>query len=198
MHEIGYDSTSTMFLSISRQKLATTPSLLTALFMCHQLQTLRLVVIDKVHLCAQHGRSFREMLRIPTTVFFAVIFRFRHWYHLFLVVMTNMTLELLPSFSELTTVDWSLPQHQMWSNWQDFQQRNIKLNFEVVDYMARAYPTLMNHLRDNPNLSAFFFLNIRSKCDIVSCEIEEIIIEQCLQFDKHIIHGNQDSTRSLT
>ena len=78
MHEIGYDSTSTMFLFISPQKLATTPSLLTALFVCHQLQTLRLVVIDKAHLYAQHGRSFRESLRILTTILFDVIFRVGH------------------------------------------------------------------------------------------------------------------------
>ena len=74
MHTIGYDSTSTMFLFASSQKLATTPPLLEALFMCYQQQTLHLRTIDEVHLFAQHGWLFRESLRVLTTIFFAVIF----------------------------------------------------------------------------------------------------------------------------
>ena len=58
MHKIGYDSTSTMFLFTSPQKLATTPSLLEELFVCHQKQTFCLVTIDEAHLFAQHGQSF--------------------------------------------------------------------------------------------------------------------------------------------
>ena len=103
-----------------------------------------------------------------------------------------MTLELLPSFSELTCVDWSLPEHQLWSDWFDFQERYIDLNFEVVDHMSRAYPTLFSHLKENPDASAFIFVNFRSECEIVSKAIEEIIIASHLPFDHLVVHGNQD------
>ena len=64
MHEIGYDSTSTMFLLTSPQNPVTTSSLLEALFMCHQKQTLRSVTINGAHLFAQHGQLFQESLRV--------------------------------------------------------------------------------------------------------------------------------------
>ena len=134
MLTIGYDSTSTMFLFTSPQKLATTPHLLKALFQCHQRQTLRLV--DEAHLYAQHRQSFRELLRVLTRVFFAAVFQVGQLHPLFLAMTATMTLDLLPSFSDLTCVDWSLPEHQLWSDWFDFQQRYIDLNFEVVDHMG--------------------------------------------------------------
>ena len=158
----------------------------------HENRTLRLVTIDEAHLYAQHGRSFRESLRVLTNVFFAVVFRVGHWHPLFLAMTATMTVDLLPAFSKLTTVDWSLPRHQMWSDWYDFQQRNISLNFEVVDHMGRAYPTLINHLKANPDASAFIFVNFRSECETVSNAIENIIIEQRLPFDHLVVHGHQD------
>ena len=57
MHEIRYDSGSTMFIFASPQELANTPAKLDALFICHAWQTLRLVTIDKAHLYAQHGST---------------------------------------------------------------------------------------------------------------------------------------------
>ena len=156
MHKIGYHSTSTMFLFTSPHKIATTLPLLRELFTCHYNQTLCIVTIDGVHLYAQHGRSFRESFRLLTNIFGAIS---GQWHPLFLAMMAAMTLYLLSSFNKLTTVDWSLPQHQMWSDWQDFQQRNITINFKVVDYMARAYPRLINHLKENPDSSAFIFAN---------------------------------------
>ena len=109
-------------------------------------ETVRLVAIDKAHMYAHHGRSFRESLRVLTDIFFVVVFCVGEWYPLFLAMMATMTINLLPSFSQLTNVDWSLPEHQMWSGWQDFQQRNISINFEVVDQFSCAYPTLFNYL----------------------------------------------------
>ena len=198
MHEIGYNSTSTMFIFTSPQKLANTQPLLDALFTCHQNQTLRLVTIDEAHLYAQHGRSFRESLRVLTSVFFTVLFRIGHWHPLFLAMTATMTMDLLPLFSELTTVDWSLPCHQMWSDWYDFQQRNIVLNFEVVDHMGRAYPTLTNHLKEqHPDASSFVFVNFRSECETVSKAIEDMIIQQRLPFDHLVVHGHQDKHKKI-
>ena len=105
MHEIGYNSTSTMFIFTSPQKLTNTQPLLDALFTCHQNQTLHLVTIDEAHLYTQHGRSFRESLRVLTSVFFAVLFHVGHWHPLFLAMTATMNMDLLPSFSKLATVD---------------------------------------------------------------------------------------------
>jgi hypothetical protein len=98
----------------------------------------------------------------------------------------------LPSFSELTNVDWSLPEHQMWSGWEEFRQRNISISFEVVDHFSRAYPTLFNYLEENEESSAFVFVNFRSECDAVSKAIEELIIQKRLSFDQLVVHGRLD------
>ena len=192
MLEIGYSSNSTTFLFIFPQQLASTQVFLNASFKCHQNQTLRLVAINEVHIHAQHIRSFRESLCILTDIFFAVVFCVGQWYPLVLAMTATMTIELLPSYSELTNIDWSLPEHQKWSRWQEFQQRNILINFEVLDHFSRAYPPLLNFLEENEESSAFVFLNFQSKCDAVSKAIEELIIKMWLSFDLLVVHGKLD------
>ena len=125
-------------------------------------------------------------------MFFAVLFEVGIWHPLFLAMTATMTLDLLPSFSKLTCVDWSLPEHQLWSDRYDFQQRYIDLGFEVIDYMGRAYPTLFDHLKENPDASAFIFVNFRSECETVSKSIDEIIIAARLPFHHLVVHGHQD------
>lgn len=71
MHAIEYDSESTLFIFTSPQKLATSSAILDALFVCNAKETLRLITIDKAHLYAQYGSTFREELRVLTTIFFA-------------------------------------------------------------------------------------------------------------------------------
>ena len=74
MKAIDYDSYSTLSLFTSPHYLTKDPRIISALLDCHARQTLQLVAIDKVHPYAQHGRSFREAMRILTTLFFAVVF----------------------------------------------------------------------------------------------------------------------------
>ena len=189
---IDYDSTSTMFLFTSPQKLATTPQLLKALFECRDKQTLRVVTIDEAHLYAAHGRSFREQLRLLTRVFFAVLFQVGIWHPLFLAMTATMTLDLLPAFSKLTCVDWLLPEHQLWSAWYNFQQRFIDPDFDSVDHIGRVYPTLFEHRKKNPDASAFIFVNSRSEYETVADAIDKAIIKDHLPFHHLVVHGHQD------
>ena len=52
MHNIGYNSKSTLFVFTSPQKIARTPAMLNALFMCHAKQTLCLITIDEASSCS--------------------------------------------------------------------------------------------------------------------------------------------------
>ena len=126
MHAIGYDSQSTLFLFTSPQKLATTPSILDALFICHARQTLRLVTIDEAHLYAQHGSTFREEMRTLTVLFFEVVFKKGAAFHpIFLAMTATMSKTLLVKLSQLTNVPWTKPQHQLWADANAFKQRDI-------------------------------------------------------------------------
>ena len=111
---------------------------------------------------------------------FAVLFQVGIWHPLFLAMLATMTLDLLPSFSKLTCIDRSLPEHQLWSDWYDFQQRYIDVDFDIVDHMGRAYPTLFEHLKKNPDASAFIFVNFRSECETVADAIDETITKDYL------------------
>ena len=55
---------STISTFTSPQKLANSPDILNALFICHARQTLRLITINEAHLYAQHGSTFHDDLRV--------------------------------------------------------------------------------------------------------------------------------------
>jgi superfamily II DNA helicase RecQ len=113
-------TTTTNFLLCSPQFIADHDAFRTVLLQCHTRRTLRLVAIDEIHLYTMHGRSFRNCIRQLTDCFFSIVFRQGGWHPLFLAMTATMTLSLLSSFSELTTVDWSLPARQLWSSASEF------------------------------------------------------------------------------
>ena len=91
-------------------------------------KTLRLVAIDEAHLYVQHDCSFREDMRLLTTLFFAIIFKVGVWHPLFLVMTATTNLSLLPSFVQLTNVEWTNNNHILWSNCIKFRQQYIRLD----------------------------------------------------------------------
>ena len=82
---------STMFIFTSPQKLASTPAILDALFMCHTRKMLRLVTIGEAHLYAQHGSTFCDELRLLGRLIFYIIFKISSWHPLFLEMTATMT-----------------------------------------------------------------------------------------------------------
>ena len=148
IHAIDYDSSSTLFLFTSPQYLTIHTAILNALLWCHLRSTLRLVAIDKALLYVQHGRLFREAMRLLTTLFFSIMFKVGIWHPLFLAMTATMTLSLLLSFAQLTNVEWTNNNNILWSNCIKFHQGYIQLDFQVNDNMGRiAYPTLIDFLR---------------------------------------------------
>ena len=74
------------------------------------------MAIDKVHLYAMHGRSFRESIRVLCDVFFGVVFAAGTEYtRLFFAMTTVMPHSLLTPFLEPTKVNWTLAAHQLGS-----------------------------------------------------------------------------------
>ena len=200
MHEIGYDSSPTMFVSISLQKLANTPTMFDALLMCHARQTLRLITIDEAHLYAQHGSTFHDVLHILGQSFFSVTFKDSSWHSLFLAMTTTMTKQLLTALSTLTNVDWTNKKHQLWDKCEDFQQRHIKVSFQVCGHMSHeAFPLLAQYLKEKPNGSAFVSINFRSK--VAKCEesLEGMLIAAKLDIDLIMIYSRSDHiSRAMT
>ena len=68
MEAFPYDSSSTLMFLCSPQYLARTTEFRDALLRCHARRTLRLVAIEKAHLYAMHGRSFRDSIRFVRDV----------------------------------------------------------------------------------------------------------------------------------
>ena len=194
MHAIGYDSKSTLFLFTSPQKLVTTPSILDALFICHARQTLRLVTIDEAHLYAQHGSTFRDELRTLTNLFFEVVFKVGAAFHpIFLAMTATMSKTLLVKLSQLTNVPWTEPKHQLWAGADAFQQRYIKVGFQVRDHMSReAFPSLIEHFKAKPESSAFVFVNFRSEVKKCEEKLESMLIAAKLDIDIITIHGRME------
>ena len=75
MEEIEYRTSSTMFLFSSPQYLATNGIVIDDILRCRARQTFRLLAIDKAHLYAMHGRSFRDAMRILQRLLFVVLFK---------------------------------------------------------------------------------------------------------------------------
>ena len=141
-------SSTTMLLLCSPQILATNQNLRHALIAASKRKVLRLVAIDKAHLYAMHGRSFRESIRILKRVFFAVLFNVRARCHPLCLLMTAIMMpSQLQSVSDLTTIDWTKKHHQQWSSPSEFRQRYIEMDLKVTgDIGQKAFPAVVEHL----------------------------------------------------
>ena len=105
MNTIDYNLSSTLFIFTSPQYFTTPQAIMNALLDWHARKALHLVAIEEAHIYAQYGRSFREAMRILSTLFFTIVFKVGLWHPSFLAMTVTMTLSLLPSFSKLTNVD---------------------------------------------------------------------------------------------
>ena len=194
MNAIGNESSSSMFIFISPQKLVACGPIRAAILRCHQRKTLRLTVIDEAHLYAMHGRSFRGELRLLNKSFFQVVFRAGGAYHpLFLLMTATMTRQLLPHLSNLTNVDWSLPQRQLWSSAQDFQRRYITIDLKLVDNMcASGASDAIDFLKQDEVGCACVFVNFVGETSKWTEKIESSL--DAANIDAHVlaINGQMD------
>ena len=83
MDEFDAQSSSVIFCLCSPQYITNNKSFLEALLRAHERKVLRLVAIDKAHLYAAHGRSFREEIRVLKHVFFSNIYGVLGYHPLF-------------------------------------------------------------------------------------------------------------------
>ena len=126
-------------------------------------------------------------------LFFAVLFKAGSYHPLFLAMTATMKKPLLRALSHLTHVEWTNKKHQLWAKTEDFQQRNIRVDFQVRDHMSReAFPSLIEHLRQKPNSSAFVFVNFRSEVRKCEEKIEPMLIKAKLDIDIITIHGKME------
>ena len=90
--------------------------------------------------------------------------------------------------------------HQLWGNYKDFQQRYIKVNFQVDARMSReAFPSLVKYLKEKPNGSTFVFVNFCS--EVAKCEesLEGMLIAAKLDIDLIMIYSRSDHiSRAMT
>ena len=99
---IGANSSSTLYCFTSPQYIVDNPSFLNALLRCHERRTLRFVAIDEAHLYAQHGKTFRESIRILKASFFEKVFAKEAAYHPLFMAMTTRTRSLVFSFETMS------------------------------------------------------------------------------------------------
>ena len=160
------DSSTTMFVLSSPQYLADNVEFRECLLRCHKRHTLRMVVLDEVHLYSMHGQTFRECIRYLTNAFFAKVFASGNTYTpLFLSMTATMTIPLLNTFSSLTSFDWNSKSHQLWAPFSSFRQRYIKMTFDVTgDIKQVAFPRLVTHLVRNKDSYAAMYVNFKQEC----------------------------------
>ena len=114
---------------------------------------------------AMHGCLFRDSICFLRDVFFAAIFVAGAAYTpLFLAMTATMPTTLLGPFSDLRKVDWTRPQHQLWSSAREFRQRNILMDLHVMgDITQHALPPIVSLLKLNVDAHVCVFVNFKSE-----------------------------------
>ena len=107
MDEIEYSTSSTIFLFSSPYYIMKNLAILDAILRWHAKKTLCLVAIDKAHLYAMHGCSFRVAMHILQCLLFNVVLR-AGIRHTLLLGMTTHHYGFHPNFvSNLANIDWN-------------------------------------------------------------------------------------------
>jgi len=118
------------------------------------------VVLNKAHLYAAHGATFRDCIRLLTNKIFRVVFSRTSDQHnpLLLAMTATMTPSIAALLVRLTSIPWRQPCHQLWSSAAEFWRLHITFDFELtVGVRQVALPKIVNHLKVHHNSSVFFF-----------------------------------------
>mmetsp|Transcript_13122 Transcript_13122/g.28347 ORF Transcript_13122/g.28347 Transcript_13122/m.28347 type:complete len:292 (-) Transcript_13122:1026-1901(-) len=132
MDEFEYYLSTTMFILCSPQYLTENIDFCNALLQCRDCKVLRLIAVNKAHIYAMQGSTFREPIRIVGRDFFSKLYGKSHQIlPLFLAMTATMPLKPTKTFSKLTSINSEDPCHLMCSTPQEFQQHYIDMDFHV-------------------------------------------------------------------
>ena len=176
LDDLPRDTSSTVLLLTSPQKLATEKRVRDALLRCAGRGTLRVVAIDEAHLYTMHGRTFRDSVRCLGDVFFRPLVAFRF---IFLAMTATMSPDLLRDFSALTHVDWTDPRHQMWASASEFRQREIKMEVHTTgDITQHALKDVVELLVSDCDAHVCIFVNFKSEATKWTGMLEKLLSER--------------------
>ena len=185
------DTTSTIFLFSSPQFLCNHSDLTNLLIVKAAERVLRLVVVDEVHLHVQQGMSFRSEIRELKDVFFAKVFaRNKSGCHPKIIFATaTMTKEYVGLLSALTTIGLP-PSSIQWASHEDFQQRNISMEFLCSSQYTRNLDKVVTFMKEDDTHAACVFVGSKAKSHHLLHELERKLDEALLTVDVIHVHGS--------
>ena len=182
----------TTYVFLSPQFLVKHSDALRAVLHAANERTLRLVVLDEVHLHVQHGDSFREDVRILADLFFSVVFHPADTEStvLFLALTATLPEQYLASLSRLTTLPFP-PQCVIRGSLEDFMQREINLTQICCGkkaYAGAGIDEAIDHLRKNAQSKLVLFTNSKRNSFKFVAALERKLDEAKLPVPVDVLH----------
>ena len=182
----------TTFVFLSLQFLIKHADALCAVLHAAKERTLRLVVLDEVHLHVQHGDSFHEDIRILADLFFPAVFHPADTESmvLFLALTATLPQPYLPSLSWLTTLAFP-SESVMRGGLVDFMQREINLTQICCGkktYAGAGIDKAVDHLRNSARGKLVLFTNSRSNLFKYVVALERKLDEAKLPLPVDVLH----------
>mmetsp|Transcript_19356 Transcript_19356/g.35028 ORF Transcript_19356/g.35028 Transcript_19356/m.35028 type:complete len:363 (+) Transcript_19356:263-1351(+) len=203
MDEFEYDLLTTMFILCSPQYLAENIDFCNALLRYRDRKVLRLIAVHEVNIYAIQGSTFREPIHIVGRDFFSKLYGKSHQFlPLFLAMTATMPLELIKTFSKLTSINWEDPCHLMCSTPQEFQQQYIDMDFHVQADVGSCLDSLLPVLVAkkvnaegtivNKNSHGCVFVNFKSERSKWAGVLKEKLADKLIDVNVIQIRGDQD------
>ena len=126
-------TTSTIFVFLSPQFLVNHDDARQVFIRASHRRTVRVIVMDEIHLQVQHGESFREECRELADVFFKEVFQHPNYPNIgirFLGTTATLPTRYVPAIERLTTLNFT-PSSIYRGSPVDFEQREIEMTLQI-------------------------------------------------------------------
>jgi superfamily II DNA helicase RecQ len=190
----------TVFIFMSPQFLINHPEAREVFIECSHRTTIRVIVLDEVHIHVQHGTSFRSEIRALQVLFFSKIFREQlPMMRPRLIVLTaTMPTFYLPHLCRLFTVSSFQGKSIVRGSPRDFDQREIEMQMYICSakglYVSKGLTLASEFLRDHTAKSAVIFCNSRHQSQHFWDLLERKLNKLQLNVDVLHINGSLHKT----
>ena len=192
LKDIPADTQRTVFLFISPQRLDKYKDLRSCLLSRHNVGLLRNVMIDEFHLFCQHGLDFRQEIRRICNSFIRILMARKKPPYLLLCTAT-CSLHNIETFRRMTGVHLT-KRHQIWSTPRDFQQRNIRMTFEITNqYKQSTCKHILDFLASNDSSSFMVYAGTASLAKSMYNALRDAMNSAGVPVDVLLVHGSQSS-----
>eukprot|EP00956_Cyclotella_meneghiniana_P021304 scaffold38634_cov61-Cyclotella_meneghiniana.AAC.5 len=189
LRQMNRDTTTTVFLFISPQKLAKHKDIRKTLFACNHRGVFHMILIDEFHMHCQHGIDFRHEIKAVFNEFVRPLMLRKNAPYLMACTAT-CSMNNINAFKQMTGVSFTRDNY-VWSPPTNFRQRHINMNMEISStFTTSSSNRILDFVKSNDTAAFAVFSNTAAMASKLYSHAEDALNKAAIVTDVVLVHGS--------